>query len=149
MDVDAGAFEADAHAALALARDDPRRAATVARAALARYRGALLADDPYAEWATGPRERLRALHLELLDLLAADAEREGRMDDAIRLLQEAIAVEPYDEFRYVRAARLLASQGRVGSARALLARARRTLAEIGVNPSFDAEGLLGAVLSAG
>jgi DNA-binding SARP family transcriptional activator len=142
VEVDALAFEAEARQSLRLARGDRRRAATVARAALARYLGPLLPEDPTADWAAGQRERLRVLHLELLDIVAAEAEREQQFDEAIRLLHEAIAVEPYDEVRYARAARLLASQGRTGSARALLTQATATLAEIGITPSFDAGRLL-------
>jgi DNA-binding SARP family transcriptional activator len=138
VELDALAFETDARQALSLAREDRSRAATVARAALAHYRGPLLPEDPTADWAAGQRERLRVLHLELLDIAAAEAEREQQLDEAVRILHEAIAVEPYDEVRYARAARLLASQGRTGSARALLAQAKATLAEIGITPSFSA-----------
>ncbi len=141
-EVDALAFETEARESLRLVHGDRGRAATMARVALTRYQGLLLPDDPYAEWAAGQRERLRVLHLELLDIVAAEAEREEQLDEAVRLLHEAIAVEPYDEVRYTRAARLLASQGRIGSARALLAQATATLMEIDVTPSFDAEGLL-------
>jgi DNA-binding SARP family transcriptional activator len=137
VSVDAGAFETEARQALALVRDDRRQAVTVARAALARYQGPLAADDPYEDWAAAPRERLRALHLDLLDLLATEAEREEQPDEAVRLLMAAIDEQPYDEDRYRRAARLLLSQGRVGSARAIRARAERMLSQIGISLSFE------------
>jgi DNA-binding SARP family transcriptional activator len=70
-----------------------------------------------------------------LDLLAARAEARGEIDEAVRLFQQAVDVEPYDEQRYVRVANLLASQHRVGSARAALRRAVAALADIGVDPS--------------
>ncbi len=134
--VDAAAFEADARAALALVSSgEPSRAAVVARAALGRYRGDLLPGDRYEPWAAVPREQLRMFHLELLDLVAGDAERRLEVDEAVRFLQRAIDVEPHDEARYVRLARLLASQGRVGSARATLRRAHAALAELGLEPS--------------
>jgi DNA-binding SARP family transcriptional activator len=137
VSVDAAAFEAEARQALALMRADRRQAVTAARAALARYRGPLAADDPYEDWAAAPRERLAALHLDLLDLLAAEAEREEQPDEAVRLLMAAIDTQPYDEDRYRWVARLLLSQGRVGSARAVLARAEQALGEIGISPSFQ------------
>jgi DNA-binding SARP family transcriptional activator len=134
IDVDATRFEAQGLEALALhAAGETGRATALARAALARYRGELLPGDRYATWATQPRERLRALALELLDVAAAEAERREEIDEAIRLLQRAITAEPHDVARYLRLARLLNSQGRAGSARATLARARSALEELGLD----------------
>jgi DNA-binding SARP family transcriptional activator len=62
------------------------------------------------------RERLRSQYLELLDLLIAESERRDDIDEAVRLLQRAIATEPHDEARYLRLAQLLSTQGRAGSA---------------------------------
>jgi DNA-binding SARP family transcriptional activator len=107
----------------------------LARAATDRYPGDLLPDDRYEPWAAEPRERLRLRYLELLDLLAAQAEASGEADEAARLLQRAIGSEPYDEERYLRLATLLAGQGRSGSARAVLRRARAALAELDLVPS--------------
>ncbi len=94
----------------------------------------------------GPRERLWTPQLELLDIAAAQAEREDRLDEAGRLLYEAIGIEPYDEVRYERLARLLVTRGRIGSARAMLTRARQTLAGIGVTPPVDADDLIAVVV---
>lgn len=140
---DAALFEAEAGQALALAGPDQREGsaalarAALARAALTRYRGELLPDDRYDAWAAQPRERLRLRYLELLDLAAAHAQAAGDVDDAVRLVQRAIDTEPYDEDRYLRLATLLASQGRAGSARAALGRARAALDELGLRPSAD------------
>ena len=54
------------------------------------------------------------------------------IDEAIRLLRRATECEPQDEDRYVRMAQMLASQGRTGSARTTLQRARTSLAELGL-----------------
>ena len=59
--VDVEAFETAAKEALGRGPD-----ACAVAAAL--YRGDLLPDDPYAEWAFEPRERLRLRHLQLLKL---------------------------------------------------------------------------------
>ena len=134
VEVDMTLFEAEARQAMALARAEPDRAAAIARNAAGRYRGPALPDERYEDWAVSARERTRSLYLRLLDLLAADAERHEQVDEAIRLLEQAIDVEPYDEDRYARAAILLRSQGRVGSARAMLNRCRVALAELGLEP---------------
>lgn len=127
--VDAGLFEEAASAALAAeAAERP----ALARAALARYAGELLPQDRYEAWATGHRERIRRRFLELLDLIADDAVERGEADEAIRLLDEAIATEPLDESRYLRCAELLLHQGRRGSARGLVERAAAVRARLGL-----------------
>lgn len=143
VEVDVLDFEDEANRALAAATDGRTgEAVTLARSALGRYRGTLLPDDPYEPWAAAARERLRTLHVRLLDMLAVQAEREGDVDEAGRLLHRAIAEEQYDEIRYVRLATLLAAQGRIGSAREVLDRAREALTELGLEPSFDHDAVL-------
>jgi DNA-binding SARP family transcriptional activator len=127
-EVDAVAFETAARQALSAGQ----AGAALARPALARYRGELLPDDRYEAWAARPRERLRGLYLELLDLIAVDAEQRGEFDEAIRQLRRAIEAEPGDEDRHVRLARLLAAQGRAGSARSVIRQARAALDELGL-----------------
>lgn len=135
-EVDAEDFEREARAAISCgAAGEATRAASLARSALERYRGDLLPDDRYEEWAASRRERLRLLRLELLDLLAADAEHTGEIDEAARLLTRAIDAEPRDELRYCALARLLVSQGRTGSARGILEQARAALAAEGIPAS--------------
>jgi DNA-binding SARP family transcriptional activator len=134
--IDAVVFETQARAAAAArSAGNVSRALGLARSAVSRYGGELLPDDRYADWASIPRERLKGLHTELLDLLAEDAAGRGDVDEAVRLLRRATEAEPHDEDRYLRLARLLASQGRTGSALGTLERARGRLAELGVPPS--------------
>ncbi len=140
--VDARDFDADATAALAAAGADRLG---LARAALARYGGELLPADRYAEWAAAPRERLRRRHLDVLDVLAADAEARGDVDEAIRHLEEGIAAEPLDEPRYVRAARLCLAQGRRGTARGFADRAGAVLDDLGLPRSAELESLVSAL----
>jgi DNA-binding SARP family transcriptional activator len=86
-----------------------------------------------AEWADRFLDALSLL--ELLDLLALRAQAAGEVDEAARLVQRAIDAEPYDEERYVRSGGLFTSQGRVGSARAALRRARAMLDDLGLPAS--------------
>jgi DNA-binding SARP family transcriptional activator/ATP/maltotriose-dependent transcriptional regulator MalT len=128
------AFEQNARRALTLAAQRPGEAVSSARAALARYRGDLLPDDPYEPWAVMPRERLRRHALSLLDLCADSAASAGDLDEAVRCLERAIEIAPYEEERYLTAARHLVTQGRRGAARAVVQRARVILDDLGLAP---------------
>lgn len=126
-------FEQHARRALALAAQRSPEAVSSARAALAHYRGDLLPDDPYEPWAVAAREQLRRHALTLLDLCAASAAAAGDLDEAVRCLERAIEMAPDEEERYLGAARHLLTQGRRGAARAMVARARRVLSELGLS----------------
>jgi DNA-binding SARP family transcriptional activator/ATP/maltotriose-dependent transcriptional regulator MalT len=140
-EVDARLFERDAEAVMAA---DPAARPGLARGALARYPGELLPQDRYESWATAPRERLRRRSLELLDLLVEDASERGEIDEAIRLLDRAIAAEPLDEDRHLQAAELLLFQGRRGSARSLVERAAAIRTDLGLEPTPRLERLRAA-----
>jgi DNA-binding SARP family transcriptional activator len=135
VDVDLRRFGDLATEALAAAASGGSGAPAAARAAIDDHAGDLLPDSPYESWAAAPRERVRRRRLELLALLADDHCANGRTDDAIRLLEQAIDLDPYDEERYVVAAELRREQGRHGAAMALLARARAVVGELGLAPS--------------
>ena len=109
--------------------------ASVARQALALHRGPLLPDDLYTDWAISAQEQVRRTHLDLLDLLAADAEGRGAPDDAIGYLERALAADPDAEQRAVALAQLHAGAGRVSEALRVLDQASVALAELGVDPS--------------
>lgn len=133
-EIDAVAFESDARHALR-PETDGTSAVVRARSALTRYHGDLLPHDLDQAWADGYRQRLRGCYVDLLDLLADDAVERGEVDEAVRLTRRGIDAEPYDEGRYVRLATWLRSQGRVGTARTVLARGRAALAELSLVPS--------------
>ena len=131
---DMQAFTDDARRALLLAAGGSREAVSAARAALARYRGDLLPDDPYEAWAEPPRQRLRNQALGLLDLCADWAARAEDLDEAVRCLERAIDLAPDEEERYLSAARHLLTQGRRGAARRMVQRARSVVENLGVVP---------------
>jgi DNA-binding SARP family transcriptional activator len=136
--------EFDVHARRArdaIAAGDPGGAAAWARSALANAKEDLLPDDRYETWAEEPRQRFNAARLELIDAIAGEAEDRADVDEAIRQVERAIELQRYDEVRYVRLATLLASQGRIGSARDTLRRARAVLDELDLDPSTSLEQL--------
>jgi DNA-binding SARP family transcriptional activator/tetratricopeptide (TPR) repeat protein len=135
VDVDAARFRSLARRALTAGATDDGRVHAVD--ALATYGGDLLPDSLYEPWAAVPRERMRVDRLALLDLLTDAAEADGDVAAMARLLDDAIEADPYDEHRYVRLARLHAAQGRPGAALAVEGRARRALAELGLDVSDE------------
>lgn len=138
--VDAALFEE--RALEAFAEPAERTSLDRARAALALYAGEALPDERYEDWAAEPRERLRAHALGLLDLLAAGAEREGDLDEALRLLDRGIEIDRLDETRYVRSAGLLLRQGRRGRALEVLRASAAALRQLGLEPSAEHRSLV-------
>jgi DNA-binding SARP family transcriptional activator len=134
VQVDLELFQAEGRRALALGLAEPALAVAMARAAVARYRGDVLPDDLYEEWARGPRERARRTMLQLLDLCADAATARGDLDETRRVIELTIDLAPYDDARYLRAATALLEQGRRGAALTVVRRARAALAELGLQP---------------
>lgn len=132
--VDLDELLAQARRAEALASSDLALAAAVARAAIVRYRGELLPEDTYADWAERPRARARRAMLDLFDLCATEAARRGDLDGVRRMVERAIELAPYDDLRYLKVASTLLEEGRRGEALAVVSRARTALAEVGLEP---------------
>lgn len=130
--VDVHEFMADA--AVALSAPDAERAG-LARLAIARGTADLLPDDRYDDDVAVERERLRRRMVDLLDLVAADAADRGDLLEAVRLSEQAIALEPYDGERYEMLAGWLMQLGRRGSARDVVARGLATAGDLGVAPT--------------
>ncbi len=132
VEVDAVRFEAEAKAALAASAD---RQEGLARVALGRFAGELLPGDRYEDFTTVARERVAMRHVALLDRLAALTAVRGDIDEALRLMEEAIGAEPLDERRYQAAIGVAMRHGRRDRAIRLLERARLMEAELSDEPS--------------
>jgi len=132
--VDVHEFLAEAGRAQALAATDLALATAVARGAMARYRGELLPEDRNEDWVDRPRQRARAVMLDLLDLCATEAASRGDLDGLRRIVEQTIEFDPYDDVRYLHAASTLLQQGRRGEALSVVHRARSAFAEIGLAP---------------
>src|SRR5215471_2297739 len=98
--VDAGAFERQA--AEAMRGNDPE----LFEAAIDLYRGDLLPEDLYEDWAVSPRERLRGSYIDLLCRLARMREESGDYVAGIGLLQSLLAMDPTNEEAHQRLIRL-------------------------------------------
>ncbi len=108
--LDATTFEQAARAALA------GQDAAACRAALTRYGGDYLPDDPYDTWAAPLRDALRRRYLDLLLHLAALCGARGAWEEAEDLLRRALAAEPGHEDAAASLMGLLAAAGRRGEA---------------------------------
>ncbi len=133
--VDANLFDREATRAVALASAEQPQWVAAARGALARYAGDLLPGDVYADWTVARRDSLRALFLQLLDLLAAHHAARGDSSEAVQLLERATAADPYQESRYVMLVGLHRDRGATGRAVGAARRGLAAMAELGVRPS--------------
>ncbi|MEV6549099.1 BTAD domain-containing putative transcriptional regulator [Streptomyces sp. NPDC051597] len=111
----------DAHAALADAEQ--------------LYRGDVLEDEPYAEWAAALREEARAVHAELLARLATAAAERGDHHAEVHFRLRLLARDPYDEETHLALIALLAAAGRHGEARRRHLLYVERMEEIDVEPS--------------
>jgi len=131
---DVSAFRSLAEQALRPDGADPTPV-QLARKALDLYRGELLPGDRYADWASPSRESLARLHLQLLELLLAEAVRHEHGQEALGLLDRLIEADPYEEHYYLQAAELHARAGNRRRALSIIGRAERMLGDLGVAPS--------------
>jgi len=109
IEVDVVAFEA------AIGRADAGEVAA-REEARSLYRGELLPDDRFEDWAVGLRESLAAANRRNLSELANLREREGDLEAALDTLRALLGADPTDEAAARRAMRLEARAGRRGAA---------------------------------
>jgi DNA-binding SARP family transcriptional activator len=138
-DVDADAHRQALRDALAMGPGDDRDGRLAA--ALAED-GELLADEPYADWALGPRERLEALRQDARLALARDrAKGAGRSgaDDVIAAWQACLDHDPACEEAAGALVRSYFASGRPEQAARAYDRCRAALHELGlqISPSLQ------------
>ncbi|MGO9661264.1 MAG: AAA family ATPase, partial [Acidimicrobiales bacterium] len=100
--------------------------------------GALLADEPYADWALRARERLEALRQEARLALARDRSRGfGRADEqsALRAWEACFAQDPTCEEAATALVQAYSRQGRHSLAASTYERCRQALEELSLRPS--------------
>jgi DNA-binding SARP family transcriptional activator len=140
--VDADEFEARVNDGLAAFAEGNRAAATeLLEQALHLYAGDFLADEPYADWALGERERLRALAQKPLQAL-----RELHADEPAAVagyLERLAEMEPFDSEIHRQLLTLWTELGQRSKAvRHYYAFRRRMLRAFGEQPSFSLADLL-------
>ncbi len=114
--------------------------------AAALYRGELLPDDPYEEWAASRREAIRASYLSLLARLSGLHEQRGDLPRAVAARERALAVDPLDEATNAALVRLHAAMGQRQAALTHYARFAALLQrELGAEPERETRELAAAV----
>ncbi len=116
--------------------------------ALRLYRGDLLEEDRYAEWAFAERERLLERYLTLLTELAEAYAQQGRYRRAISLYRSALERDPYRETLIVRLMLAHAYAGDSVQALRIYDRCKRRLVEeMGVAPLPSTQALAEQILT--
>jgi ATP/maltotriose-dependent transcriptional regulator MalT/DNA-binding SARP family transcriptional activator len=124
LTIDAEHFHAVAERGLAQHAAGDAGARVTLGEAEAAYRGDFLGEDPYAEWAVGPREDARSVYQRVAAALAALATRDGESGVAVAYLRRMLERDPWDESAHLQLVSTLAAAGQHGEAR----RAYRTYA---------------------
>lgn len=75
------------------------------------YKGDLLADEPFEEWAINRREQLKGLFYRTLQRLADNAEEKQDFDESHFWLEKVLQIEPADETAHRAKMRLFCKQG--------------------------------------
>ena len=96
----------------ALEKGETETASHILELAMSLYRGDLLEDEPYAEWAMPERDRLRMMANDTLRALARVALGSGDQATAIKYLDRLAELEPYDADVQRELLRVLLTAGR-------------------------------------
>ncbi|WP_165914519.1 AAA family ATPase [Streptomyces sp. AcE210] len=139
------ADEAEEAARTALASDD----ADALGAVLGVLGRELLPEDRYADWAAERRRRVEVLRERLVRALAEHLLADGRTDEAVDVLQEAVERTPTDEDLHLLLARTWCSMGRPRQAIRQYHACREALAdELGTRPGAQLEDVHRSALAA-
>jgi len=112
------------------------------RRALDRYKGELLPDDRYDEWADGPRRELHVEFLAGLTELSGLLEASGDLDGAADVVRRLVSAEPTREESHASLMRLYALAGRRADALRQYELLVELLdVELGAEPSADTQRL--------
>ena len=141
--IDADEFErAIDEGRAAMTRPDLAAAAQHLERAVGLYRGAFLADEPYAHWAVDERNRLAGMADYALRLLTALARERGDGPAALRHLQRMAELDPLDRAVHREYIQALLGEGRQSDAkRRFESFAHRLWRELGQRPGFDLRSL--------
>jgi ATP/maltotriose-dependent transcriptional regulator MalT/DNA-binding SARP family transcriptional activator len=132
MVVDCDGFLAEAEAGLSAAREGRDEALELLEAAEAAYAGDFLEEDLYEDWATGPREEMRATYIAVARTLA---ELAGEPRIAARYLLRVLGRDRYDERAHLALVSALLRARAHGDARRAYRAYMTRMEEIGVEPA--------------
>lgn len=136
--IDADVFtEAARNGLTAAEKGEDEVAAPLLEVAISLYRGDLLEDEPYAEWAMSERDRLRAMATDALRALARIALARGDHATAVQHLDRLAEFDPFDTDVHRELLRVLLGAGRRSEAMRRYSTFRARLAkEFRTEPGF-------------
>ena len=136
--MDADVFSDAVRDGLAAAdRGDAEKAVELLELGMSLYRGDLLEDEPYAEWAMPERDRLRAMATDSLRTLAHIELDRGDHATAVKHLDRLAEFDPFDSDIHKELLRVLLAAGRRSEALRRYSTFRaRLLKEFGASPGF-------------
>jgi DNA-binding SARP family transcriptional activator len=136
--IDADLFsEAVRDGLAAVGRGNPEAACELLELGMSLYRGDLLEDEPYAEWAMPERDRLRAMATDSLRALTQIALERSDHGTAARHLDRLAEFEPFDSDIHRELLRVLLVAGRRSEALRRYSTFRARLnKEFGASPGF-------------
>ncbi|MDT7041220.1 BTAD domain-containing putative transcriptional regulator [Candidatus Nitronereus thalassa] len=106
--------------------------------AVQQYRGSFLPEDEAEPWTTAMREKLRRQYGQALAKLTQEWARDGKPEEAVRLLERAIEQEPGEERWYQDLMRMLGELGRSDEVQRVYEQCGQTLAHTDHrSPSLD------------
>jgi DNA-binding SARP family transcriptional activator len=124
---------------------DDEKARETLELAMSLYRGDLLEDEPYAEWAMPERDRLRMMANDALRALARIALADGDQAAAVGHLDRLAELEPFDSDVHREFLRVLLAAGRRSQAMRRYSTFRARLRkEFDADPGFELSELEGS-----
>jgi DNA-binding SARP family transcriptional activator len=117
VSIDVENFLTQATAALDAHRAEEPGVITRIETAVAAHTGDFLAEDPYQEWARPLAEEVRAVHISLLQALAARSRKADDADAVVRYTLRLLEQDCYDEEAHLNLVGILIDAGRLGEAR--------------------------------
>ena len=122
----------------AVEQGETERAAQLLEVAMSLYRGDLLEDEPYAEWAMPERDRLRMMATQSLRAMSRIALGQGDQSTAIGHLDRLAEFEPFDSDVHRELLRVLLAAGRRSEAMRRYSTFRARLSkEFNAQPGFS------------
>ncbi len=103
-------------------------------AAIEAYRGGVLPEDAYEDWAIAANQRLESAIVAARRRLATDASASGRFEDVVTHTTAILELDPFDERAHETLVRTMAKSDRLGDATRAEQRYRERMAELGVRP---------------
>ncbi len=133
VDLDVATFLDDVSAGRRLLRASrPAEALERFERAEAAYRGDFLEEDPYEDWAAGPRAEAQSAYVDAAREVANSAAATGQPDTSIRIQLRILELDAYDERANLGLVTALLQAGRHGEARRRYGVYVAKMAEIGV-----------------